>query len=108
MFTTKSTALGYSTTGMNEHHDLSWYGTLGIILGTLAALAILFFSGCSGSSQAHAVDPPRAREALKLALDEWKRGVEPRSLSSSATPMTVQDFDWAAGAKLIDYQIIND
>jgi hypothetical protein len=22
--------------------------------------------------------------------------------------MTVQDFDWAAGAKLLDYQVVND
>jgi hypothetical protein len=108
MFTTKTTALGYSTTGTNAHHDLSWYGTLGILLASLVALATLFLSGCSGSSQAHAVDPPRAREALKLALDQWKGGAEPRSFSSSATPMTVQDFDWAAGAKLIDYQIVDD
>ena len=41
----------------------------------------------------------------KTALDHWKSGKTPQSLSSSATPMTVQDFDWEAGAKLVDYQI---
>ena len=53
-------------------------------------------------------NPPRPREALKTALDHWKTGAEPGSLASSSTPMTVQDFDWAGGAKLIDYQMVND
>jgi hypothetical protein len=74
----------------------------------LAALAALPLAGCWGSSQAHAVDPPRALEALKTALDHWKSGESPRSLRSSSTPMTVQDFDWLGGAKLIDYQILDD
>ncbi len=50
----------------------------------------------------------RAREALKTALDQWKAGGSVKSLESSATPMTVQDFDWASGAKLIDYEIFDD
>ena len=41
-------------------------------------------------------------------MDQWKTGESPKSLESSATPMTVQDFDWAAGAKLVDYQIVDD
>ena len=78
------------------------------VLAALAALATLPMAGCWSSSRAHAVDPPRAREALKTALDQWKSGQGPRSLESSSTPMTIQDFDWAGGAKLVDYQIIDD
>jgi hypothetical protein len=89
-------------------HDVSWYGTLGVVAACLGVLATLFFSGCSGSAVAHAVDPPRAREALKTALDHWKNGEDPKSLESSATPMTAQDFEWASGAKLLDYQILDD
>jgi hypothetical protein len=74
----------------------------------LAALATLPLAGCWGSSQAHPVDSPRAREALKTALDAWKSGQSVDSLASSSTPMTVQDFDWAGGAMLVDYQIIDD
>ena len=77
-------------------------------LAALAALATLPTAGCLSSSQAHAVDPPRAREVLKTALDQWKSGQGPRSLESSSTPMTIQDFDWAGGARLVDYQIIDD
>ena len=74
----------------------------------LVALAALTTAGCRGSSVAHAVDPPRARDALKTALDTWKGGQSPESLKSSSTPMTVQDLDWAGGAKLIDYQVLDD
>ncbi|HZW34477.1 MAG TPA: hypothetical protein VFF52_27380 [Isosphaeraceae bacterium] len=108
MFTTKSTTFAYSPSRTNQGDDLSWYGTLGIVAACLLVLAAMCVMGCSGSSQAHAVDPSRAREALKLALEQWKRGAEPSSLSSSATPMTIQDFDWASGAKLIDYQLVDD
>jgi hypothetical protein len=80
-------------------------GRLGAVLVVLAALPL---AGCWGTSRAHAVDPPRAREALKAALEHWKGGQGPESLRSSTTPMTVQDFDWAGGARLIDYQILGD
>ena len=71
-------------------------------------LATLLLPGCSNSSAAHAVDEPQARDALKIALDEWKKGESIKSLASSSTPMIVQDFEWDSGAKLIDYQIIDD
>jgi hypothetical protein len=74
----------------------------------LVVLVVLPPTGCGGSSRAHAVNPTRAREALRIALDQWKKGEDPRSLESSATPMTIQDFDWAGGARLIDYQVIDD
>ncbi len=74
----------------------------------VVALASLPLSGCSGYSQARPVDAPRAREALKIALDHWRKGEDPKSLESSSTPMVAQDFEWAQGAKLIDYQIVND
>ena len=98
-----------SAVGMRHlnSRSLSHYGTLGVIVACLGALLILMLSGCSSSS-AHAVDAPQAREALKTALDHWKQGENPRSLSAAATPMTVQDLEWEGGAKLIDYQILDD
>jgi hypothetical protein len=68
----------------------------------------MMLSGCSGSSRANPVDPSLARESLKIALDHWKKGEDPKSLQSSATPMTARDFDWDSGAKLLDYQILDD
>jgi len=105
--TTKPTTFAHPGT-QSGGHDVSWYGTLGVLGACLGVLATLFFSGCSGSAGAHAVDPPRAREALKIALDHWKNGKDPQSLESSAIPMTAQDFEWASGAKLLDYQILDD
>jgi hypothetical protein len=105
--TTKSRGIGYSLDQWKES-SASRYGTLWVLVACLGALAILFFSGCSGSSHAHDVDPARAKEALKTALERWKNGEDPGSLAKSATPMTVQDFDWMAGAKLMEYQIVDD
>ncbi len=64
--------------------------------------------GMPGYSQAQPVDAPRAREALKIALEHWKKGEDPKTLESSGTPMVAQDFEWTQGAKLMDYQVVND
>ena len=88
-------------------HALTRYGTLGVIVACLAAILALMLSGCSGAA-AHAVDPSRARDAPVTALDHWKTGDDPGALPSSNTPMTVQDFDWLGGAKLIDYQLLGE
>jgi hypothetical protein len=91
---------------VREDRSLERCGSLGMIFARLVAMMLLAFAGCSASSgSAHPVDTSRARDALKTALDHWKSGKTPQSLSSSATPMTVQDFDWEAGVKLVDYQI---
>jgi hypothetical protein len=87
--------------------EMDRYGTLGVIFACLAAIAVFAMSGCS-STAAHAVDTSRAREALVATLDHWKKGDSPDSLPSSTMPMTVQDFDWQDGAKLLDYQVQGD
>ena len=75
----------------------------------LVALAGLL-AGCSGGGGGTAgpVDSAQAREALKTALDGWKKGVTPESFSTASPPMTVQDMDWMAGAKLVDYRLADD
>jgi hypothetical protein len=93
---------------IRENRDQSLYGTLWLVAAILGVLATLLLSGCSNASHAHAVDVPQARDALKIALDGWKKGETPKSFESSATPMIVQDFEWASGVKLIDYQLIDD
>jgi hypothetical protein len=84
------------------------YGSLWVVAACLIVLATLLLPGCSNSSGAHAVDVPQARDALKIALDAWKKGETSQSLASSSTPMTVQDFEWDQGAKLIDYELVGD
>jgi hypothetical protein len=92
-----------------DHEDLSLVrsGTLGVILACLVAMALFALVGCSGGN-AHAVNPSRAREALVSALDHWKKGEAPRSLSAASPSMTVQDLEWERGAKLVDYQVLGD
>lgn len=67
--------------------------------------AALLFAGCSGSNRAAPVDPARAQEALKTALDGWKKGDSPTSLQTGSPSITVQDLDWMAGAKLLAYRV---
>jgi hypothetical protein len=86
----------------------SLYGSLGVVAACLAVLATLLFSGCSSYSNAKPVDVSQARDVLKIALDAWKKGESSATLASSSTPMTVQDFEWDSGAKLIDYQLTDD
>ena len=83
-------------------------GSLWMVAACLVVLSALFLPGCSGSSGAYPVNEPQARDALKLALDAWKKGETSRSLASSSSPMTVQDFEWDSGAKLIDYELLDD
>jgi hypothetical protein len=65
-------------------------------------------AGCSGSQRAAAVDPERAREALKITLDSWKKGEPPSAVQGGSPSITAQDLDWMAGAKLVDYQVTGD
>src|SRR5271165_652199 len=89
--------------------NTSLYGTLWVIGACLAVLATLLLPGCGGDpSRAHAVSEPKARDALKTALDGWKSGETPASFASSSPPMIVQDFEWESGAKLVDYQLVDD
>ncbi len=88
--------------------DKSFVGTLCVVAAGLVALAALLLAGCADPSRAHAVNSLQARDALKIALDEWKRGATPKSLESSSTPMVVQDFEWASGAKLVDYELLSE
>ena len=72
-----------------------------VILAVAATL-----TGCSGSSSIGAgpVDAAQARKSLQTILDGWKRGDEPASFASASPAVTVQDMDWTAGAKLVDYK----
>jgi hypothetical protein len=88
--------------------DGSLYGSLWVVAASLGVMAILMLSGCSGPSRANPVDPSLARESLKVALDHWKKGEDSKSLQSSATPMVAADYEWDSGAKLVDYEILNE
>ena len=41
-------------------------------------------------------------------LDSWKEGKKPADLVDETPPITVEERDWNAGFKLLDYEIISD
>jgi hypothetical protein len=93
-----------------DHLGQNWtlHGSLWVVAACSVVVATLLLPGCSNSNTASAVNELQARDALKIALDAWKKGETSQSLASSSTPMTVQDFEWDTGAKLIDYQLVDD
>ena len=72
----------------------------------LLATAGPLLSGCSEEQgRAAPVDPSRARDALKTALESWKKGDTIDSLKSGSPPIVAQDFDWMAGHRLVAYEV---
>jgi hypothetical protein len=81
------------------------------VMARLFALATTgaLFEGCSGGSgRAAPVNPGRAREALKTALESWKKGEKPDALKSASPSIVVQDFDWMAGRTLVQYEVTGE
>jgi hypothetical protein len=70
-------------------------------------IAVVMLAGCSGST-AQPVDSARAREALTITLDSWKKGESPKALQSGSPSITAQDLDWISGAKLVSYRVTGD
>jgi len=94
------------------HGDMSTdrLTSLGGLLVIVAAIGVLGFvlSGCSGQERAAPVDPPRAREALKTALERWKAGGRPEELQNGSPAITVQDFDWQGGQGLASFEVLGE
>ena len=73
------------------------------------AIAGPLLSGCSEEQgRAAPVDPSLARDALNTALESWKKGEAIDALKSGSPPIVAQDFDWMAGSKLVEYQLLGD
>jgi hypothetical protein len=73
---------------------------------TLAAVpAVLILAGCGGNSLPPEADPIQGREALKTVLDTWVNGGTPDDLKNGRPPIIAYDPDWAAGHKLLKYEV---
>ena len=70
-----------------------------------AAVALLAL-GCRGGPAP--VDASAARDALKAALDSWKRGEKPDALRKGSPAIYVIDQEWQDGATLTDYRLAGD
>ena len=72
----------------------------------LALASAIAAPGCSeGPVRAPDVDAPRAREALRTALEGWKNGRTPAALKAGSPAIVVQDLDWEAGAALAAFEV---
>jgi hypothetical protein len=69
----------------------------------LTAGAALGVAGCTGRPAP--ADPALARQILNKALDAWKQGEAPDDLQKGNPAIVVADREWAAGKKLVDYQV---
>jgi hypothetical protein len=107
MSTVKSRVTDWAS-AVRESRDQSFYATLALVAVCLGVLFILMLSGCSGPTRGSAVDASLARESLKLMLEHWKKGEDPKALLSSSPAVTASDYEWAGGAKLLEYEIIDD
>ena len=77
---------------------------------TLASLLLVMMlsAGCGDSGHAAPVNPDRARDALRTALESWKNGDRLEALQSASPSIVVQDFDWMGGQKLVAYEVTGD
>ena len=74
-----------------------------------AILCPFALAGCgSGPYESAPVNPEVARETLNAALESWKEGATIESLKADSPSIVVQDFDWSGGAKLLDYEVLDD
>lgn len=75
-----------------------------IWLGLLCSAAC-----CTGCGQRHyKVRPDAARETLTMVLDHWRSGETPESLRTATPEIVVQDVAWNGGAKLLEYEVLNE
>jgi hypothetical protein len=74
----------------------------------LLACTPLAWAGCGGISPPKPADTVQARQALRIALDTWQKGVEPGSLKVSEPPIQVVDHQWRSGYQLVGYQVGGD
>lgn len=72
----------------------------------LAALLFVGVAGCGRGNVAPpgASDPAAAKQALSQALDAWRSGAKPDSVSGTI----VSDEEWAGGTQLLSYQLQGD
>lgn len=77
-----------------------------VFLVAAAAVGIsLAALSCGGPRRAGSVNPSQARDALHATLESWKSG-EAADALQNRSKITVQDLDWMAGYKLLDYELI--
>jgi hypothetical protein len=62
-------------------------------------------AGCGGSGPP-GLDEALARSSLSITLDAWKEGQRPESLKEESPEIIAGDPNWASGARLVGYQVL--
>ena len=75
-----------------------------------AASCCLFLAGCGSDAyyQSTPVNAQKARETLEYVMESWKEGVSIESLKEEEPAIVVEDFDWANGMQLVNYEVFGD
>lgn len=74
-------------------------------LRMLCLAALLLALGC-GPHRNAPVNVQEAQQTLKATLEKWKQGSQPADLQAASPQIVVQDMDWSAGAKLLDFELL--
>jgi hypothetical protein len=67
------------------------------------ACALVLMAGCGIGQTGRPADPAAAERALRAALDAWKQGEDPDTLSRRTPPILVSDVEWKGGLRLLRY-----
>jgi hypothetical protein len=83
---------------------LARWGSRGLFAAILMLSSLILLAGCGG---AHApADAVRGEDALRTALESWKSGDTPETLHKRRPAIYLNDPDWSAGKKLLNYEIV--
>ena len=74
------------------------------LFGVAAGLLI----GCNGPSPPDPSDPAAGRALLEKSLEAWKRGDTVDAFKQAEPSLTVIEWSWKKGGKLVNYEIQND
>lgn len=71
-------------------------------------LAVLLIANGCGPPMAAPSDPERAKALLEETLDAWKQGATIAEIREQTPPVYVVEDIWRSGAKLQDYELVDD
>jgi hypothetical protein len=72
--------------------------------GFLLPCCLALATGCAKQID-EPVDPGKAGEVLAAAFDAWKQGEAHGSLAQRQPPIYFNEPEWAAGKKLVKYEV---
>jgi hypothetical protein len=89
----------------NDKRPLDRGGMTRLVLAGILTCGCL--AGCSDRG-VKTVDAGGARQALRTALETWKKGEPIGSLKEHRPSIVAQDLDWEAGATLVGFNVLDD